>query len=54
MAERFKAPVLKTDDGRPSASSNLAPTANGAPALGRVRWIQSRSPSAATIASARF
>ena len=28
MAERFKAPVLKTDDGQPSASSNLAPTAN--------------------------
>ncbi|MEY4375986.1 MAG: hypothetical protein RJB26_536, partial [Pseudomonadota bacterium] len=27
VAERFKAPVLKTDDGKPSVSSNLTASA---------------------------
>ena len=39
VAERFKAPVLKTDDGKPSVSSNLTASATYVDAAGCiVRW----------------
>ena len=44
MAERFKAPVLKTDDGQPSASSNLAPTANESAVFAAIPRVSEQTP----------